>query len=412
MMTDDLCSLSYDTYSDNLKIMVQEMSRSDKFTDVTLVSDDKKHKKAHTFILSAFSNVFKGIIENIPEKNSIIYLKGIEYQELESVLEFIYFGKTQVSLEKITEFLHVANSLEIKEFKEVKKEYAASSTSLQNAHEGMVHETSNRENVAKPGKNVSDGGLDSNSRLENTMTIVTEPISNRSMGYDTNPSEDTSNKDGHESTEASNTNSNSDDLENSVNNDDIEKEENQFHKDVDLEKLNYKTTGEQNVADPKTDLLDNNQELKRDQAQQQPFQCNQCDYKSHVKPNLQAHLKQRHSGVTFACEYDECNKNFSNQTRLNTHTKTAHEGFRFSCNYCRFRTTLKGNLKKHTEAKHEGIRYTCSICNKQFTLQDTLKKHVKAKHEGVTYDCNFCKKKISTDYGLKVHILRRHTKHV
>ena len=413
MMTDDLYSLSCDTYSDNLKFMVQEMSNSDKFTDVTLVSDDKKQKKAHTFILSAFSNVFKSIIENIPEKNSIIYLKGIEYQELESILEFIYFGKTQVSLEKITEFLHAANSLEIKEFKEIKKECTAPSAFLLDTSEGKGLETSDFKDVTKPRKDVSDKGLDRSNLLENTPNIVAEPMNNLSIMDDAVLPEDISNIDGHLGAEASNTNSNSVHLENKENDsgDDRQKKKIQFHEGLDLEKLNSI-----NISDPSK--IDN-KEFKKDQSyvyaiKQQPFYCNKCDYKSHVKANLRAHVTNKHSGVgvTYTCKYDDCAKNFSNQSLLNVHTKTAHESFRYSCNYCRFKTTSNGSLKKHTEAIHEGIRYNCSICDKQFTLRANLKVHVKTKHEGVTYDCNFCNKKITTDYGLKVHILRRHTKHL
>ena len=113
MMTKDIYNLSCDTYSDNLKIMVQEMSKFDKFTDVTLVSDDKKQKRVHKFILCAFSKVFENIIENIPDKNSIIYLKGIKYQDLESVLDYIYHGETQVSLENFSEFLHEFRNIQI-----------------------------------------------------------------------------------------------------------------------------------------------------------------------------------------------------------------------------------------------------------------------------------------------------------
>ena len=108
-------SLCWDTYSDGARDIVQNLYKSDKFTDVTLVSDDKQYKRAHKFILSAVSDVFKSIIENISEKDSVIYLKGVKYQELEYVLEFIYLGETKFSEEKMEGFLDAATSLEIKE---------------------------------------------------------------------------------------------------------------------------------------------------------------------------------------------------------------------------------------------------------------------------------------------------------
>ena len=69
-------SLCWDTYSDGVRDIVQDLYKSDKFTDVTLVSGDKQNKRSHKIILSA---VFKSIIENISEKNSVIYLKGVKY---------------------------------------------------------------------------------------------------------------------------------------------------------------------------------------------------------------------------------------------------------------------------------------------------------------------------------------------
>ena len=42
-------------YQDHLRGMMQEMMTSENFTDVTLVTDDKKAIKAHRSVLSAFS---------------------------------------------------------------------------------------------------------------------------------------------------------------------------------------------------------------------------------------------------------------------------------------------------------------------------------------------------------------------
>ena len=66
---------------------MQEMLTSDEFTDVTLVTDDKKTIKAHRNILSACSPVFKNILQMEITNNThpIIYLRGIQYLEIESI---------------------------------------------------------------------------------------------------------------------------------------------------------------------------------------------------------------------------------------------------------------------------------------------------------------------------------------
>ena len=76
---------------------------------------DKRQFKAHRIVLSACSSVFKSIINDLPHNNSVIYLKGIQYQEMESILEFMYLGVATFHQERMNEFLNVAISLEIKE---------------------------------------------------------------------------------------------------------------------------------------------------------------------------------------------------------------------------------------------------------------------------------------------------------
>ena len=88
---------------------------SNELTDVTLVSDDKKQFKAHKIVLSASSPVFKSIISDNNLSSPIIYLRGIQSHEIESILQFIYLGQATFYQERMNEFLNVAKSFEIKE---------------------------------------------------------------------------------------------------------------------------------------------------------------------------------------------------------------------------------------------------------------------------------------------------------
>ena len=62
-MQQEKYSLTWHTYSDYLRGMMQEMMTSENFADVTLVCDDKKTVRAHRNILSACSPVFKNILQ-------------------------------------------------------------------------------------------------------------------------------------------------------------------------------------------------------------------------------------------------------------------------------------------------------------------------------------------------------------
>ena len=117
-------NLNWHTYSDHLREMLHEMMKSNELTDVTLISDDKKHFKAHKIVLTACSPVFKSIINELPQNSSVIYLRGIQHQEMESILEFIYLGAATFSVERMGEFLEVAKDLEIKEICKTVDSYA------------------------------------------------------------------------------------------------------------------------------------------------------------------------------------------------------------------------------------------------------------------------------------------------
>ena len=91
-MTEEKNNHNWTTYSDHLREMLHEMMKSNQLTDVTLVCDDKKQFKAHKIVLSACSSVFKSIINDLPQNSSVIYLRGIQHQEMESILEFMYLG--------------------------------------------------------------------------------------------------------------------------------------------------------------------------------------------------------------------------------------------------------------------------------------------------------------------------------
>ena len=108
-------NINWHTYSDHLKEMLHEMMKSKELTDVTLVCDDKKQFNAHKVVLSACSSVFKSIIKDLPHNSSVIYLRGIQHQEMESILEFMYLGEATLFHERMNEFLHVAKNLEIKQ---------------------------------------------------------------------------------------------------------------------------------------------------------------------------------------------------------------------------------------------------------------------------------------------------------
>ena len=97
-------SLTWDTYSGHLKSMMKELMVNEDFSDVTLVTEDKKQIKANINILSACSPVFKDTLKKDKNSNTIMYLRGIQFSELESIMQFIYLGEAAFYEERMDEF--------------------------------------------------------------------------------------------------------------------------------------------------------------------------------------------------------------------------------------------------------------------------------------------------------------------
>ena len=134
IMNQDKYNIEWNSYSDHLKEMLHDMLKSNYLTDVTLVCDDKRQFKAHKIVLSACSSVFKDIINNLPETCSVIYLRGIQHQEMDSILEFMYLGVATFYQERLNEFLSASRSLEIKKLSqdvEMKENYTVNNEMIE-----------------------------------------------------------------------------------------------------------------------------------------------------------------------------------------------------------------------------------------------------------------------------------------
>ena len=84
------------------------------FTDVTLATEGHS-VKAHRVILSACSNYFHAILKTMsPWQHPVLLLQDVRSSDLNSLMDFIYFGQASVSQDSLQSFLRVAEKLKIK----------------------------------------------------------------------------------------------------------------------------------------------------------------------------------------------------------------------------------------------------------------------------------------------------------
>ena len=108
-------NLGWNTFKTHLAETSRQLYHGKLFADVTLVSDDMIQTPAHRTVLSGATGVFKRLLMLNPSAQPLLFLKGVQHEELESILEFIYLGEAKVSECRIEEFARVALELDIKE---------------------------------------------------------------------------------------------------------------------------------------------------------------------------------------------------------------------------------------------------------------------------------------------------------
>ena len=102
----DRYRITHDQYHAKLYRALYDMQDTAALTDVTLMCDDQKQIYAHKVILCASSSVLKRIIGNFAtNSNSVIYLRGIQHEEMEAIINFIYLGETTFSIDRMSEFI-------------------------------------------------------------------------------------------------------------------------------------------------------------------------------------------------------------------------------------------------------------------------------------------------------------------
>ena len=324
-MNQEKYNLNWHNYSEHLKEMLHNMMKSDELTDVTLVCDDKMQLKAHKVVLSACSPVFKNIIKDVPAKKSIIYLRGIQHQEMESILEFMYLGVATLYQARMRDFFDVAKNLEIKDVEfdnelpiNIKQEIHESiDDSAPKGIDGLKNEE--KEYFNDSSKEILEQKVEENCIRD--PLVVKENLTCLELQ--------------------------------------------KSHKKY---QCNY----------CQSRFITSNSLAKHIKTMHVKFICSQCSNQFTTQQSLTKHIQTIHEGVKYACS--KCNLEFSQQSNLKQHIKSIHEGERYACGQCDQQFTSQQYRILHVQAIHDSVKYACNQCSNQFSSKQTLRQHVKSKH--------------------------------
>ena len=111
--SEKLC-LQWNDFKNNVSSSFGDLRGDSDFTDVTLACEDGKQVEAHKVILASSSPFFKDILKRNKHPHPLIFMRGLKSEDLVAIVDFLYFGETNIFQENLDSFLVLAEELRLK----------------------------------------------------------------------------------------------------------------------------------------------------------------------------------------------------------------------------------------------------------------------------------------------------------
>ena len=310
-------SFSWMYFKRNLNLDLKDLYTSNKFADVTLVSDDNIHFKAHKFLLGACSPELKQLLFNNPHPHPSIYLKDVPSQALKSILYFIYHGETKLPFTQMEKFFETGRKLQIKQL---------TGTLLVNNNDQATEKTE--------------------TEMKNTLNSVVTETHHLEKDY----SKISSLKDEYDTAE----NSKAIRVFKCGECKGEYKDKSTLNKHI--KGMHGGVTYICDTCDYKAAQMGNLKVHKEVTHEGVRYSCADCTYKTAYLGHLKRHKESIHEGVRYYC--NECEYKATDRGNLRRHINAKHEGVKFSCDECEYKTVQKYRLVKHKELNHAHVLLT------------------------------------------------------
>jgi len=132
-MSEKFC-LKWNDFQDTTSSAFGSLRNDRDFADVTLACEDGHQVEAHKVILVSSSPFFHNLLRKNKHPHPLIYMRGVKSEDLVAIVDFLYFGESNVYQKSLDAFLAIAEELQLKGL-------------TGNADDGHVEE-----NVSKPTK--------------------------------------------------------------------------------------------------------------------------------------------------------------------------------------------------------------------------------------------------------------------
>ena len=114
MGTPEKFCLKWNDFQDNISTSFGILRAESNFADVTLACEDGQQIETHKVILAASSPFFHSLLERNKHAYPLIYMRGMKSEDLNAVIDFLYYGEANIYQENLDTFLIIAKELKLK----------------------------------------------------------------------------------------------------------------------------------------------------------------------------------------------------------------------------------------------------------------------------------------------------------
>jgi len=342
--------LSWDQFDRSAGNAFRNLVDDKDLADVTLASEDGPDFRCHRVILASASPFFNKIIRKATKTEPYIYLGGVQSEALKHILQFLYLGETRVPNDIFTEFMNVANKLEVEGLK---------GEEINNEEDNLLSEPKHKDTLSESLQKQSAIVLEA--KHEKSPQKHTEEIQNASESgkrFSCTNCEFSSNRE---------------------------------------ERLNIHFE------------VQHQNQSKTFPCQDCEFE-GQSQY--FLKKHLSSSHVNKEEGsientVTNSLDSDKETNDFKSFYEPNVEEKYKEDKKLVECSICSHKSR-KNDLMTHFESKHENSRYSCQKCFRVMTSFKLYKRHVRKIHGKSRFDCVLCDKETSDLTSLRLHNLEEH----
>ena len=365
--SEKLC-LKWNDFQNNISSSFQDLRNDKDFTDVTLVCGDNQRIEAHKVVLASASEVFKNILKGNKHPHPLIYMRGIDAGNFASIIDFVYYGETNVFQNNLESFLLLATELDLMGLaqKQEKPRFHHIGEAILTQKEGNVDEQIEMVDGPEVHKQRNEGNveeqIEKKDKFESEVVQMAEKEREDTDGGIYSVTED----------------------------------ENEAEMDIPLEEL----------AEISKVLFDRSQEtsdklfvtsifdespVKKESAANVAVKKEITEDVSLTEENFEAVQLKKKLLHAVSESKDKCGtseiKAKSNYDPLSeiehqVENLLAKEGGYYKCLECNHARLNKGNVVNHIESKHLKVFVICRLCNVTTTTRHALVMHMARKHPG------------------------------